>query len=80
MKTLSLKISEKLDRQIALEVSRRRVSKSVLVRELLAQQLGGTSPSRKQPSFLDMAGDLLGRRSGPGDLSTNPKYMKDFGK
>ena len=80
MKTLSLRIPEKLDRQIALEVSRRRVSKSVLVRELLARRLGGTSPSRKQPSFLDLAGDLLGRRSGPGDLSTNPKYMKDFGK
>ena len=80
MKTLSLKIPEKLDRRIAHEVARRHIPKSVLVREALEQHLAGASPTGTQPSFLDLAGDLVGRRSGPGDLSTNPKYMKDFGK
>ena len=80
MKMLCLKIPEKLDRRIAHEVSRRRIPKSVLVREALELHLGGTSPTRKQSSFLDLAGDLLRRRNGPGDLSTNPKYMKDFGR
>ena len=80
MKTLSLKIPEKLDRRIAHEVVRRHISKSVLVREALEQHLSGELSIGKQPGFLDLAGDLLGMRSGPGDLSTNPKYVKGFGK
>jgi len=80
MKTLSLKIPEKLDRRLAHEVARRHVPKSVLVREAIELHLAGESAGGKQPSFLDLAGDLLGTRSGPGDLATNPKYMKGFGK
>lgn len=80
MKTLSVKIPEKLDRQLANEVARRHIPKSVLVREALAQHLAGASPADKQPGFLERAGDVIGRYSGPGDVSTNAKYMKDFGK
>ena len=80
MKTLSLKIPENLDRQLANEVARRHIPKSVLVREALVRHLAGAAPVGKQPGFLERAGDLIGRYSGPGDVSTNPKYMKDFGK
>jgi hypothetical protein len=31
-------------------------------------------------SVLDLAQDLVGCVRGPGDLSTNPRYMRDFGK
>jgi hypothetical protein len=31
-------------------------------------------------SALDLAGDLVGSLKGPGDLSTNKRHMKDFGK
>ncbi|MSQ50954.1 MAG: hypothetical protein EXR28_03595 [Betaproteobacteria bacterium] len=80
MKTLSLKIPEQLQRRIELEVARRRIVKSVLVREALEKHLAGAQATGKKASFLDLAGDLIGKYSGPGDLSTNPKYMKDFGK
>ncbi len=80
MKTLSLKIPENLDRRLAHEVARRHVPKSVLVREAIERHLAGASSEGKQPGFLDLAGDLLGTRSGPADLSTNAKYMKGFGK
>ncbi len=80
MKTLSLKIPEQLERRIEQEVARRRIAKSVLVREALEKHLGTVSASGRKASFLDLAGDLIGKYSGPGDLSTNPKYMKDFGK
>jgi hypothetical protein len=80
MKTLSLKIPEKLERRIAHEVARRRIPGSALVREALERHLADVSPASKRPNFLDLAGDLIGRYSGPGDVSTNPKYMKDFGK
>ena len=29
---------------------------------------------------LELAGNLIGRVAGPGDLSTNPKYFEGFGK
>jgi pyroglutamyl-peptidase len=31
-------------------------------------------------SVTELAGDLVGSLHGPGDLSTNPEYMADFGK
>lgn len=31
-------------------------------------------------SALELAGDLVGCIEGPGDLSTNPKYMEGFGR
>ena len=80
MKTLSLKISEKLDRQLSSEVARRHVQKSVLVREALELHLSGIAAAGRQATFLERAGDVIGRYSGAGDVSTNPKYMKDFGK
>lgn len=80
MKTLSLKIPEQLDRRIEHEVARRRIRKSVLVREALEQHLAGGTAAGKPASFVDLAGDLLGRRAGPRDLSTNRKYTKGFGK
>ncbi len=80
MKTLSFKIPETLDQRITLEVARRKIGKSALLREAVEQHLSKPSASRKRQSFLDLAGDLVGKRQGPGDLSTNPKYLRDFGK
>ena len=80
MKTLSLKIPEKLDQRIAHEVARRKIAKSALVREAIEKHLLDGSASGKEARFLSLAGDLVGRRCGPGDLSTNPKYMTSFGK
>ena len=80
MKTLSFKISDTLDQRIALELARRKIGKSTLLREAIEQHLSKPSASRKRQSFLDLAGDLVGRRQGPGDLSSNPKYMRDFGR
>ena len=81
MKTLSLKIPEKMDQRLAHEVLRRRIPKSVLVREALDQFLFGNKSSKKQPSVFDLTRDLAGKyRGGPSDLSTNPKYMKGFGE
>jgi hypothetical protein len=32
-----------------------------------------------EQSFLEAAGDLIGCLEGPGDLSTNPKYLRALG-
>ncbi|UBF30512.1 DUF2281 domain-containing protein (plasmid) [Kovacikia minuta CCNUW1] len=36
-------------------------------------------PLEREVSVLEAAGDLIGAVEGPGDLSTNPKYMEGFG-
>ena len=54
------------------------MSKSALVREVLERFLPGSNTDG--PPFFDLAHDLLGKRSGPGDLSTNREYMEGFGK
>ena len=81
MKTLSLKIPERLDQRIAHEISQRRIPKSVLVREALDAFLSRGSVAKQKPSVLDLTRDLAGKYGGgPKDLSTNPKYMDGFGK
>ncbi len=80
MKTLSLKLPDALAAKLAAAARKRQATKSVLVREALEAYL--SNGGRPQPgSFLDLAGDLIGSLdSGQGDLSHNPKHMKDFGR
>jgi hypothetical protein len=37
-------------------------------------------PEKPQVSFLEAARDWIGCVEGPGDLSTNPKYMEGYGQ
>ena len=46
------------------------------MRSVLMAKLGGNS----ERSFFEMAGDLIGAGEGPGDLSTNPDYLKGYGE
>ena len=80
MKTLSLRIPEMLDSRIAHEATRRKIGKSAFVREAVEQYLATSSASRGPQNFFSLAGDLIGSRKGPGDLSTNSKYLKNFSK
>jgi len=80
MKVLSLKVSESLDRKLAAVVKRRRIPKSVVVREAIEQYLDESREGRGG-SFLELAGDLVGCvKNAPSDLSSNPKYMDGYGK
>ena len=79
MKTLSLKLPEALDRQLAAAVAKRGISKNDLVREALAAYLGRTEEAG-MGSILSLAGKLVGCVEGPHDPSTHPRYLEDFGK
>jgi hypothetical protein len=76
MKSISLKLTENLLRKLERTARERGQSKSEVVRTALEQFLNG---SPKPLSALELAGDLVGCAAGPGDLSTNPKYMEGFG-
>jgi Arc/MetJ-type ribon-helix-helix transcriptional regulator len=79
MKTISLKLPDSLHAKLVRLAKNRKRTKSDVVREALEQMLNGTSRARSI-SALDLAGDLVGSCKGPGDLSTNPKYLERFGR
>lgn len=75
MKTVSFKLSEDLDKALTDLARLRKSSRSAVVREALAAfEIG---PKR---SVTSAAGRLVGSLEGPGDLSTNPRYMDGFGE
>ena len=80
MKTISLKLPEDLNAKLNRAAKQRDQTKSEVVREALEQFLNGQRKSKNFVSALELAGDLVGCCEGPGDLSTNPKYMEGFGK
>lgn len=79
MKTISLKLPDELERELAARAERDGTTKSALIREAIETHLS-RGRSRAKGSFLELAGDLVGRLEGPGDLSYNKEYFKDFGR
>jgi metal-responsive CopG/Arc/MetJ family transcriptional regulator len=72
---VSIKIEYDLDRELTELARRKNVTRSAVVREALRAYTVG-----RRPSALDLAGDLVGSLNGPKDLSTNKRYMKNYGK
>ena len=77
MNGLSVKLPAELHAMLSEEARRRNVSRSSLVRELIASALSdreGAPP----PSCADLAGDLIGTvRSGRSDLATNTRLLDE---
>jgi hypothetical protein len=78
MKIRTMKLPADLDRKVSANASRRRVSRSAVVREALAAYL--TGPRADSDSFADQAVDLAGCVSGPADLSTNASRLEGYGR
>ncbi len=78
-KSLVLRISRSLDTLVKDAAKRERKSKSAYVRDILQGHVGGLR-GKQRPTLMELAGDLIGSVRGGPDLSTNPKYMEDFGK
>jgi len=80
MTTITCKIPDDLNERLEAEASRKLLPKSALVREALERSLKHRREARQETAF-DRVKDLCGIiKDGPADMSTNPKYMKDFGK
>jgi predicted transcriptional regulator len=80
MRSISLKLPSEMFRKLEQLAQQQRQSKSEIVRGALADLLNGEQAGARPSSALDRAGDLVGCAAGPGDLSTNPKYMEGFGQ
>jgi hypothetical protein len=82
MRTIWLKLPGGLHAKLDRAAKQRKQSKSEVVRAALEQFLNGKEPSEsaRPISALELAGKWVGCAEGPGDLSTNPKYMEGFGE
>ena len=84
MAIISLKLTEALDAQLREQASRRRLTKSELVRRALTAFLQSPemdAEANSPQSAADLLADLVGCCEGsPADLSSNPAYFADFGK
>lgn len=79
MKTLSVKLPDALAAKLTAIAQQRGTSKSEVVREALEVLLVRQRSFRKA-SALALAKDLAGCVAGPGDLSVNKDYLKDYGR
>jgi predicted DNA-binding protein len=78
VKTRSLKLPPDLDSQLDEYARTRRVTRSSVVREAVAQYLArDVAPAAR--SVLARARDLAGSIDGPPDLSVNPEYLGGYG-
>lgn len=76
MRMLTVKLPKHLNDALDRIAQSSGKSRSAVVREALE-----TYALERVESALTRAGELVGSLAGlPRDLSTNPKYMKDFGK
>jgi predicted transcriptional regulator len=75
MKAISLKLPEELDSKVTQIATRRRTTKSAVLREAIEAYAG-----KVKQSVTAAAGDWVGCVKGPRDLSTNPRHMDGFGR
>ncbi len=80
MNTLSLDLPAALDEQLTEAAQLQGASKVEIIYEAVKEYLA----QRQVPppdSFAALAAEFIGcLDGGPSDLSTNPKYMEDYGK
>jgi len=76
---VTVKLSAPLHARIGRIAKTRQATRSRVIREAIEAGLEESARGDER-SFYALTSALAGSASGPGDLSTNPKYMKNFGK
>jgi hypothetical protein len=78
MSSPHIKLPEPYDSQLTAIAKRRRSTRAKVLREALAAYAGERGAKPKKRTASEIAADLM--FEGPGDLTTNPKYMAGFGR
>jgi hypothetical protein len=79
VKTISLKLPDEIDSRLEARARDLGQTKSEITREALTRHLDNTAGSR-QGSSLDLVRDLVGTVRGPGDLASNKKHLRNYGR
>jgi hypothetical protein len=77
MTTITLKVPREMAAKLEAVAAKKRLPKSKYVRDVLSAAL---KKEKEQPSMYDLMKGAIGCFDGPSDLSTNPKYLKGYGK
>jgi hypothetical protein len=80
IKWFGMKLTPAQKDKIRTLAAHRGVSQKEAVMELVDEAVEDEAIDSQPGSFLEAAGDLIGNVEGPGDLSTNKKYMEDYGR
>jgi len=75
-----MKLTPEEKAKIKMLAKRKGVSQKEVIMSLVNEEMVEYEVEPTPGSLLDRAKHLVGSVEGPGDLSTNPKYMEDFGK
>ncbi|MGQ0504617.1 MAG: CopG family transcriptional regulator [Myxococcaceae bacterium] len=75
LKTLTVKVPKSLSARVARLAKSKGATQSEVIREALEAYT-----QSEHPSFTASAAEFCGAAEGPGDLSTNPRYMEGFGE
>ena len=78
MKTISLKVPYAVDARLEARARELGKTKSEITREALAQFLDNRQAGNG--SCRDLVTDLVGSVRGPGDLASNKKHLRLYGK
>lgn len=76
MPVVSVKLDSEEFQRLKAEASRLGISQS----EILRKGLKTVMKKNAKTSLADRMRDLIGKVNAPEDLSTNPAYLKDYGK
>ena len=80
VETLSIRLSKAERAALRAAAKKGRISQGQLVRQAL-QAYGVAPKEQPAPSAYELVKHLIGKnKGGPGDLSTNPKYLEGFGR
>lgn len=75
-----MKLTPEQKEKIRTLARRRGVSQKRAVLDLIEKEVDDEKVEPVSGSFYERNKDLIGVAEGPGDLSTNPKYMEGFGR
>jgi hypothetical protein len=78
MRTISLKLPDAVDDRLEARAKGLGRTKSEITREALIRFLEESGASSE--SCLDLVRDLVGTVRGPGDLASNKKHMRGYGR
>jgi predicted transcriptional regulator len=79
MDTMTLKIPDVIKEKLKKFSEKKGISKSEIVRNALIEYLDKDDIIKKG-TFMDLAADLAGSVDEKADLSTNKKYLNNYGK
>ena len=80
VETLSIRISKAERSALRAAAKKSKTSQGQIIRQAL-RAYGIVPKEGAKPTAYDLVKDLIGKyKDGPGDLSTNPKYMEGFGR